>query len=467
MPSTKDIEKFRKYLNQTFRDDFIENMKKEQSAFHKAEETTLEEPNETVSTNNFDSADIDQLRVDFPSEDMQPDLSTLIDSVNKDVDPNELHFDSKQTDSQEDSDVKAEMPTTEEADLSTFLDLDWTKDFPSDPVNGDGSDEEDWSLSNHEFSNTDSVETANVPEDNTDNLTNDSSLNLEDASETVSASDSDRSQPAGFFTSGSEDNETPVDIDWSENLFETPAPEEHSLQKFSQVPNPFIIEAPICQVRFYQPGDCLSFSVVLIGHAIRQLPLVIFALKKGFEYNIAHGTAMLQKVDHINTKGKAICIYHAEDRSIVEHETFITCPSFSHVDEINLRFETHLRLQKNGVVLGAKEINPHAFLNALVRRIALLSEFHMKKPLSLDFSKLSALAETVQWEKDFQWRDWQRYSSRQKRTMHLGGLLGQCRFKKLPSEFLPFLYLGQWFHMGKNATFGLGKFQIGVKSDEK
>lgn len=251
------------------------------------------------------------------------------------------------------------------------------------------------------------------------------------------------------------------------NLFETPAPEEHSLQKFSQVPNPFIIEAPICQVRFYQPGDCLTFSVVLIGHAIRQLPLVIFALKKGFEYNIAHGTAMLQKVDHINTKGKAICIYHAEDRSIVEHETFITCPSFSHVDEINLRFETHLRLQKNGVVLGAKEINPHAFLNALVRRIALLSEFHMKKPLSLDFSKLSALAETVQWEKDFQWRDWQRYSSRQKRTMHLGGLLGQCRFKKLPSEFLPFLYLGQWFHMGKNATFGLGKFQIGVKSDEK
>ena len=222
MPSTKDIEKFRKYLNQTFRDDFIENMKKEQSAFHKAEETTLEEPNETVSTNNFDSADIDQLRVDFPSEDMQPDLSTLIDSVNKDVDPNELHFDSKQTDSQEDPDLKTEVPTTEEADLSTFLDLDWTKDFPSDPVNGDGSDEEDWSLSNHEFSNTDSVETANVPEDNTDNLTNDSPLNLEDASETVSASDSDRSQPAGFFTSGSEDNETPVDIEWSENLFETP-----------------------------------------------------------------------------------------------------------------------------------------------------------------------------------------------------------------------------------------------------
>ena len=216
MPSTKDIEKFRKYLNQTFRDDFIENMKKEQSAFHKAEETTLEEPNKTVSTENFDSADIDQLRVDFPSEDTQPDLSTLIDSVNKDVDPNELHFDSEQTDSQEDPDLKTEVPTTEEADLSTFLDLDWTKDFPSGPVNGDGSDEEDWSLSNHEFSNTDSVETANIPEDNTDNLTNDSSLNLEDASETVSASASDRSRPAGFFPSGSEDTETPVGVDWHE-----------------------------------------------------------------------------------------------------------------------------------------------------------------------------------------------------------------------------------------------------------
>ena len=250
------------------------------------------------------------------------------------------------------------------------------------------------------------------------------------------------------------------------NLFETPAPHEHSLQKFSQIPNPFVIEAPIDQNRFYQSGDTLFFNVVLIGQAVKQLPLVIFALKKGFGYNVAHGKARLQEVDYIEPKGGAICIYHEGDTSVTEHE--ILFPRFEFVDfnEITLYFETHLRLQNNGIALGPKEITPHVFLNALVRRIALLSEFHVKQPLLIDFTNFSALAETVQWEKDFHWRDWQRYSSRQKQKMHLGGLLGRCTFKNLPSAFLPFLYLGQWCHVGKNATFGLGKFQMELKSSE-
>ena len=248
------------------------------------------------------------------------------------------------------------------------------------------------------------------------------------------------------------------------NLFETPAPAKHSLQKFSQIPNPFVIEAPVGQNRFYQSGDSLSFNVVLIGQAVRQLPLVIFDLKKGFEYNVAHGKARLLKVDYIEPKGDAICIYHEGDTSVIEHEISLPISDFFVSNEVTLHFETHLRLQNNGIALGPKEITPHVFLNALVRRIALLSEFHLKQPLSIDFASLSALAETVEWEKDFFWRDWQRYSSRQNQKMHLGGLLGSCTFKNLPAEFCPFLYLGQWCHVGKNATFGLGKFQMELKS---
>lgn len=250
------------------------------------------------------------------------------------------------------------------------------------------------------------------------------------------------------------------------NLFETPAPLEHSLQKFSQIPNPFVIEAPLGQNRFYQPGDRLLFNVVLIGQAVKQLPLVIFALKKGFEYNVAHGKARLLEVDYIEPKGDAICIYHEGNTSVTEHEITLPKPDLCGSNEITLHFETHLRLQNNGVALGAKEITPHVFLNALVRRIALLSEFHIKQPLSINFSNFSAQAETVQWEKNFHWKDWQRYSSRQKQKMHLGGLLGSCTFKDLPSEFVPFLYLGQWCHVGKNATFGLGKYQLALKSNE-
>lgn len=43
MPSTKDIENFRKYLNRTLREDFLEDLKKEETVLHGAIETTTAE----------------------------------------------------------------------------------------------------------------------------------------------------------------------------------------------------------------------------------------------------------------------------------------------------------------------------------------------------------------------------------------------------------------------------------------
>lgn len=53
-----------------------------------------------------------------------------------------------------------------------------------------------------------------------------------------------------------------------------------------------------------------------------------------------------------------------------------------------------------------------------------------------------------------------RYSSRQDQKMKLGGVIGEWQFKNLSPELAKLLYLGQWLHCGKNATFGLGKYRI-------
>jgi len=62
---------------------------------------------------------------------------------------------------------------------------------------------------------------------------------------------------------------------------------------------------------------------------------------------------------------------------------------------------------------------------------------------------------------DVRWRDWSRYSSRQATTMKLGGLVGTCT---LPQEAIsamwPLLWLGQWVHVGKATTFGLGAYRL-------
>ena len=44
--------------------------------------------------------------------------------------------------------------------------------------------------------------------------------------------------------------------------------------------------------------------------------------------------------------------------------------------------------------------------------------------------------------------------------MTLGGLVGEWRLRGDLTPFMPWLWLGQWLHVGKNATMGLGKFAL-------
>jgi len=44
--------------------------------------------------------------------------------------------------------------------------------------------------------------------------------------------------------------------------------------------------------------------------------------------------------------------------------------------------------------------------------------------------------------------------------MSMGGLVGRAVYHGAWQEFWPWLALGEWVHVGKNATFGLGKYVI-------
>jgi CRISPR/Cas system endoribonuclease Cas6 (RAMP superfamily) len=61
---------------------------------------------------------------------------------------------------------------------------------------------------------------------------------------------------------------------------------------------------------------------------------------------------------------------------------------------------------------------------------------------------------------DLRWVDWERYSNRQQARMRLGGFVGQVTYRGDFTEFLPYLLLGTYTHVGKGATFGLGEYEI-------
>ena len=62
------------------------------------------------------------------------------------------------------------------------------------------------------------------------------------------------------------------------------------------------------------------------------------------------------------------------------------------------------------------------------------------------------------------WKDWTRWSNRQRSSMKFGGLVGSITYENVPASFLPFLELGEKLQVGKQTSFGLGRYALSVRS---
>jgi hypothetical protein len=250
-------------------------------------------------------------------------------------------------------------------------------------------------------------------------------------------------------------------------IFAPPPPAAHTLQKFSQIPVPYIIEPPEWGARQIDAGEPFAFHMVLIGRALKELPLIILAWRRAFAQGVGagDGSAELVRVVHCGESGETE-IHRPDTGTIAPHPQeipFSTAPTdASEHSELTLHFLTPLRLQKNGHALPPEKLDARTLLMALVRRANLLAEFHAGGPLIQDFSSLLASSAGVQDEKHLVWLDWTRFSSRQQQKIALGGVVGDWTLSGRLAPFIPFLQLGEWLHVGKEAAFGLGRYTLGM-----
>ena len=252
-------------------------------------------------------------------------------------------------------------------------------------------------------------------------------------------------------------------------IFEAPPPEkgQHALQDFSQIPNPYVMEPPAPGAHVLEAGEALVFHLVLVGHAIAQLALVIFSLQRMLAQGLTRQrvVATLLRVQCIDANGAAQPVWSVEQAILVEHSTTLQLPEAPlSTSGLTLHIHTPLRLQQQGRPLGVEQLTPRALVAALARRIALLMEFHAGQPGWGESARtIIHQAETLSDQRDLHWHDWTRYSSRQQQEMTLGGVLGQWSLHGSPdtlAKLWPWLWLGQWLHVGKNATMGLGAYAL-------
>jgi hypothetical protein len=245
-------------------------------------------------------------------------------------------------------------------------------------------------------------------------------------------------------------------------IFDSPAPPVHALQKFSRVPNPYVIEPPPLGTRAIAAGDTLSFGMVLVGRALEQLPLIVYSLQRALRQGLGRHRAggELVTITHDDADGDTH-VWDGEAGRLLAHDAALALPDFAGHREARLSIVTPLRLQDNGHPAAGEALSARRLVTALIRRAALLFEFHAGLPgLGASARELARHAETLASEQDLAWHDWTRYSSRQQRQMTLGGMLGTWTLHGDLAPVLPWLWLGQWLHAGKNASMGMGCYRL-------
>ena len=248
-------------------------------------------------------------------------------------------------------------------------------------------------------------------------------------------------------------------------LFAAPPLPGHSLQKFSHMPQPYVIEPPTGGAQQLQAGQSFGFGLVLIGKALGLLPTVLQAWQRALRTGLGPQHTPCTLVDIYDENGTQRLSNKREQLSNLS-TTLPPAPALG--TQATLHFCTPLRLQVQGKPVRAGQLTARDLLIALARRHQLLCDVHLGAAApQYDFKTLVEQAQAVALQaQDLHWFDWGRYSQRQKQEMQLGGLLGAVTLHGDLAPFAELLHFGQWLHVGKNASFGLGGYRLqGLSTD--
>ncbi|MCS7214794.1 MAG: CRISPR system precrRNA processing endoribonuclease RAMP protein Cas6 [Thermodesulfovibrio sp.] len=249
-----------------------------------------------------------------------------------------------------------------------------------------------------------------------------------------------------------------------------------NMQKYEKIPHPFVIEPPEINSKnsdskIYQPGSKFEFHLILIGKAIDYLPYFIYTFHELGKTGIGKGRGRYKILEIIKCKKddgewiNEVSIFSHTKKMIKQTQSdTIYIPEEFNISHskynLSLRFVTPLRIKYMRDLVTMPEF--HILIRNLLRRLLLLYYFHCEgREPQWNHKEIINHAESVVIESSkLKWFDWERYSSRQDTRMKLGGLMGSITYYGNIESFLPFIQAGEILHIGKNTSFGLGKYLI-------
>jgi hypothetical protein len=258
-------------------------------------------------------------------------------------------------------------------------------------------------------------------------------------------------------------------------LFKTPVPgDAKKLRRYPNAPPPYIIE-PQDGFSKTRQGQTISVGLVLVGRANQYLSIIIQAMRRAGLVELGWGFKKL-KLIHVTqqlrgpSSSEWQTIFETRDGSVATTTAGpprVPTPEPRTSVAVALRFHSASKIRCRGRYLGPDEVGFRDILSTLLRRISMLSYFHTDQPFETEFAELVQASRNVEIaRRTLTRRPWTRYSAAQQESIKMDGCVGEIAVRSDEIErFWPLLWLGQWTHVGKGASMGLGGYTL-VRDDK-
>ncbi len=232
------------------------------------------------------------------------------------------------------------------------------------------------------------------------------------------------------------------------------------------VPRPLILrlDRPQAVGLEVEAGKELDLGFVLVGRANRHLGLVTDALQRASFYGLGPERVRFQllEVEREVELGSGRWESVMRRQAVDPAELAPPVPPPYPGGPVLVRFRTPTRLKTGGRGIRPESFRLGHLFGSLLRRLALLQQFHAGEEHAGPVDRLLALARELEpVEAELRWESWVRPGRRREGPVRMGGIVGRLLIDDPRLEPLwPYLWMGQWIHVGRGTGMGLGRLEV-------
>ena len=239
------------------------------------------------------------------------------------------------------------------------------------------------------------------------------------------------------------------------------------LSKNSDRPRPFLLRPTLDRRFVIAGGDSLTFSARLFGRASVLHPYLIIVFSELFRRGLGRSRipCQLRQV----RSGKRIVFRDGTVQPIADEGKRVLSLALDcdgrRAARLDVRFLTPTALKDRGNEARTAQAAFPALVRRARDRVSSLYQFYgtgaSGVDLPWDFRGIGEEAEQARCVLDHtEWRSHTRRSTRTGHTHSLDGIVGHAVYEHVPPRSAALVRLAEFTHVGKHATFGLGRIQV-------